>query len=87
MEALAAEGRAYGQTPDGEELSRRLARSEFVSRLRSAWEIVAFGVAGGDASTATFPSAAVQAFARAVMQPSFEARMRRAMGSRREGST
>lgn len=86
MEALAAEGRAYAQTPEGRELSRRLARSEYVSRLRSAWEIVSFGVDGGDARP-SLPSSALEAFARAVLQPSFESRMHRAMRSRREGST
>ncbi len=93
MDALAAEGRAYAQTPEGQELSRRLARSEYVSRLRSGWEIVSFGVADADADARapSLPSATLEAFARAVLQPSFESRMHRVMRSRsrsgREGPT
>jgi hypothetical protein len=79
--ALASEGRAYAQTPEGKELSQRLLRSEYVSRLRSAWEIVSFGVSDEDPRAASFPSAALEAFARAVFQPSFESRMHRAIRS------
>jgi hypothetical protein len=82
MGALVREGRAYAQTPEGRELSERLARSEYVSRLRSAWEIVSFGVTDQEPRASSFPSAAIEALARVVLQPSFESRMHRVIRSR-----
>jgi hypothetical protein len=80
--ALVREGRAYAQTPEGEALLRRLLRSERVTRLRSAWEIVSFGT--GETAPArggALPSSTVSSFVRAALQPWFESRVHRALRS------
>lgn len=72
--ALVSEGRAYAQTPEGAELRRSIGRSELLLRIRSAWDIVTFGVLN-DERAGTMPSVVIEALARAAAQQRFEARI------------
>jgi hypothetical protein len=80
FDALACEGRAYAQTPEGRRLLARLSRSETVTRLCSAWEIVSVGVVDeAPPRKSSLPSVALKSFARAALQPSFESRVHGAL--------
>jgi hypothetical protein len=72
--ALVSEGRAYAQTPEGAELRKSIGRSELLLRIRSAWDIVTFGVLS-DERAGTLPSVVIEALARAAAQQCFEARV------------
>jgi hypothetical protein len=82
--ALLSEGRAYAQTAEGQELLGRLTQSEMVTRLRSVWEIVSFETADDAAPRqSSLPSAAIEHFVRAALQPSSESRVHDALRRRR----
>jgi hypothetical protein len=80
--ALASEGRAYAETAEGRELRERLVQSEYVTRLRTAWDIVAFDV-GGHSRGALFPSSALGALLQSILRPGFEAQVHGALRSGR----
>jgi hypothetical protein len=80
---LVREGRAYARTPEGRRLLGRIVRSEYVTRLRSTWEILSCGTDGeGPRQGASFPSAALEAVVRAVFRRSFESRVHDAIRAR-----
>jgi hypothetical protein len=72
--ALVREGRAYGQTVEGRRLREQLLRSEMVTRLRTAWEVMTFG-ALGEPTTGALPSLIAEAFVQSVLRTGFESRL------------
>jgi hypothetical protein len=78
--ALVREGRAYARTEEGRRDRERLLRSELATHLRSAWEIVSFGMLG-EPSSGSLPSSMVEALVRSVLGPCFEARLHRGLRS------
>jgi hypothetical protein len=82
--ALVREGRAYGMTDEGRNLRDRLSRSEEITRLRSAWELLTFGMMNDESPGNRLPSALVEALVQAVLRPRFESRLRGAL--RRPGA-
>jgi len=79
---LVREGRAYAKTPEGARLLGRIVRSEYVTRLQSAWEILSSGTGDDPPRSTSFPSAALDAVVRAVLRPSFESRVHEALRKR-----
>ena len=77
--ALVREGRAFAQTDEGRRLRDRLARSELVGRLRTAWELVTFGMLRDDAAPGAIPSVVIEAFVQALLRDRFEARVHDAL--------
>jgi hypothetical protein len=77
--ALVREGRAFGQTDEGRRVRARLAGSELVGRLRTAWELVTFGMLREDGAPGAIPSVVVEAFVQAVLRDRFEARLHDAL--------
>lgn len=78
--ALVREGRAYAETEAGAELRARLQRSETAARVRTAWEILTFGMLEHDAPPGALPSVLVHALVDAVFRVRFEARLQGAVG-------
>jgi hypothetical protein len=76
--ALVREGRAFAETEEGRLVRERLLRSEIVTRMRSAWEIVTFGMLA-EPTTGGLPSTMAEAFVHSVLLPSFEARLHRGL--------
>jgi hypothetical protein len=77
--ALVREGRAFAQTEEGRRIRGRLARSELVARLRTAWELVTLGMLRDDTPPGAIPSVIVEALVQAVLRGRFEARLHDAM--------
>jgi hypothetical protein len=63
--AFVAEGRAFAQTEEGRAWAARLARSELVRQGRVTWDAVTLS-ALDDREETVFPTAILDAFARAV---------------------
>jgi hypothetical protein len=63
--ALVAEGRAYAQTPEGEQWRARLADSALIRRGRSVWELATCNMLDEDASRA-LPTQLIDAFCHAA---------------------
>lgn len=82
--ALVREGRAFAATEEGRRIRNQLARSELVARLRTAWELVTFGMLRDDTPPGAIPSVLVEAFVQAVFRNRFEARLYDAMVRRSE---
>jgi hypothetical protein len=82
--ALASEGRAYAETPEGRDLRERLVRSEYATRLRSVWDIVSFDVSR-ELRPSLLPSTAIESLVRSILQPGFESHVHRAIRSRGRG--
>ena len=78
-QALVREGRAFAATDEGRALRARLARSELVARLRTAWELATLGMLRDDAPAGAIPSVVVEAMIHAVLRDRFEARLHDAM--------
>jgi nitroimidazol reductase NimA-like FMN-containing flavoprotein (pyridoxamine 5'-phosphate oxidase superfamily) len=78
-QALVREGRAYAVTDDGRALRARLARSELVARLRTAWELATLGMLRDDAPAGAIPSVVIEAMVQAALRDRFEARLHDAM--------
>ena len=74
---LAAEGRAYARTPEGNEALQRLARSELVSRLRLIWESLGM-TAFSEHGEAALPSFFVDGIVRAASEQGLEALLSKA---------
>lgn len=83
--ALVREGRAFAQTDEGRQIRARLARSELAARLRTAWQLVTFGMLQGDPPPGAIPSVLVEALVQAVFRSRFEARLSDAMLGRSDG--
>jgi hypothetical protein len=77
--ALVREGRAFAQTDDGRRIQHRLAGSELVARLRTAWELVTFGMLREESPPGALPSVLIEALVQAVLRDRFEARVHDAM--------
>lgn len=84
--ALVREGRAFAATDEGRRARAKLARSELAARLRTAWQLVTFGMLEGDAPPGAIPSVLVEALVQAVFRSRFEARLSDAMLGRSDGS-
>lgn len=74
--ALVREGRAYAATPEGAALRTRLASSESTTRVRTALDILTFGMLDHDAPPGVIPTVLLDAFIQAVFRARFEARLR-----------
>lgn len=83
--ALVREGRAFAATDEGRHVRAGLARSELAARLRTAWQLVTFGMLEGDAPPGAIPSVLVEALVQAVFRSRFEARLSDAMLGRSDG--
>ena len=83
--ALVREGRAFAATDEGRRVRAKLARSELAARLRTAWQLVTFGMLEGDAPPGAIPSVLVEALVQAVFRSRFEARLSDAMLGRSDG--
>ena len=79
--ALGNEGRAYAKTAEGSDLRERLVRSEYVTRLRSVWDIVSFD-ASRELRPSLLPSTTVESLVRSTLQPGFESQVHRALRGR-----
>jgi hypothetical protein len=77
--ALVREGRAFAQTDEGRRVRHRLAHSELVGRLRTAWELVTFGMLRDDSAPGAIPSVVIEALVQALLRDRFEARLHDAM--------
>lgn len=73
--ALIREGRAFAQTEEGRRVKQQLAGAELVGRLRTAWQLVTFGMLADDASPGAIPSVVIEALIQAVLRDRFEARL------------
>lgn len=82
--ALVREGRAFAATEEGRRIRNQLAQSELVARLRTAWELVTFGMLRDDTPPGAIPSVLIEAFVQAVFRNRFEARLHDAMRRRSE---
>ena len=83
--ALVREGRAFAQTDEGRRIRAELAGSELAARLRTAWQLVTFGMLEGDAPPGAIPSVLVEALVQAVFRSRFEARLSDALLGRSDG--
>lgn len=83
--ALVREGRAFAATDEGRRVRAGLARSELAARLRTAWQLVTFGMLEGDAPPGAIPSVLVEALVQAVFRSRFEARLSDAILGRSDG--
>jgi hypothetical protein len=83
--ALVREGRAFAQTDEGRRVRAHLARSELAARLRTAWQLVTFGMLEGDAPPGAIPSVLIEALVQAVLRSRFEARLSDALLGRSDG--
>ena len=77
--ALVREGRAFAQTDEGRRIRAQLAGSELVARLRTAWELVTFGMLRDETPPGAIPSVLIEALVQAVLRDRFEARLSDAM--------
>jgi len=84
--ALVREGRAFAATDEGQRIRDQLAGSELVARLRTAWELLTFGMLRDETPAGVLPSVLVEALVQAVFRNRFEARLHEAMVRRSEGS-
>jgi hypothetical protein len=82
--ALVREGRAFAATDEGRRIRNQLAGSELVSRLRTAWELMTFGMLRDESPVGVLPSVLVEALVQAVFRERFEARLHRAMAQHTE---
>jgi hypothetical protein len=73
--ALVREGRAYARTDEGRVLRECLLRSDAVGRLRTAWDIITCGLVTDEPPRGAIPSVLLEALARALFRPAFEARL------------
>lgn len=78
-QALVREGRAFGETDEGRRIRTQLASSELVARLRTAWELVTFGMLRDATPPGAIPSVLIEALVQAVLRDRFEARLSDAM--------
>lgn len=83
--ALIREGRAFAETDEGRRVRAQLARSELAARLRTAWQLVTFGMLEADPPPGAIPSVLVEALVQAVFRSRFEARLSEAMLQRSDG--
>ena len=84
--ALVREGRAFAATDEGRRIRDQLAGSELVARLRTAWELMTFGMLRDESPAGVIPSVLVEALVGAVLRKRFEARLHRAMAQHSERS-
>ncbi|HEX7841639.1 MAG TPA: hypothetical protein VF469_29420 [Kofleriaceae bacterium] len=83
--ALVREGRAFAATEEGRRVRAELVRSDLAARLRTAWQLVTFGMLEGDAPPGAIPSVLVEALVQAVFRSRFEARLSDAILGRSDG--
>jgi hypothetical protein len=82
--ALVREGRAFAATDEGRRIRDQLAGSELIARLRTAWELITFGMLRDESPAGVIPSVLVEALVQAVFRERFEARLHRAMAKHSE---
>lgn len=69
MQALAREGKAYAQTPEGAAARTQLQRSELVRRALLVWQTATLWMTEEGGNVGTAPSALVDAVASAAASP------------------
>lgn len=84
--ALVAEGRAYAQTPDGEELLHALRRSRRAGQARLFWEMLSAN-AFTDRNEHALPRAFMERLVRAIASESLESAIARLRGVGRLDAT
>jgi hypothetical protein len=73
--ALVREGRAFAATDEGRRIRSQLAQSDLAARVRTAWDVITFGMLRDDAPPGTIPSVLVEALVQAVFRKRFESRL------------